>query len=155
MSSDNVTLFVKPTSPTKSISLENVKVGINEWRKTKKKRNERIPSSIWDAIFNLLQGHAESEVLNQLRITREQLQTEKQVRLAQNSALEEADLLKEPAVAFTEVEPEPDIPLAYKPAEAFSTKTSIVELYRPDGVLMKIHLCTDRFEELLRAFIGV
>jgi hypothetical protein len=42
--------------------------------------------------------------------------------------------------------------LAYKPAEAFTTTTSVVELYRPDGMLMKIHICTDRFEELLRAF---
>ena len=37
-------------------------------------------------------------------------------------------------------------------AEAFTTTTSVVELYRPDGMLMKIHFTTDRFEELLRAF---
>jgi hypothetical protein len=44
-------------------------------------------------------------------------------------------------------------PLEYKPAQAFTTTTSVVELYRPDGMLMKIHICTDRFEELLRAFL--
>jgi hypothetical protein len=49
----------------------------------------------------------------------------------------------------------PTTPLAYKPAEAFSTATSVVELRRPDGMLMKIHICTDRFEELLRAFFKV
>ena len=43
-------------------------------------------------------------------------------------------------------------PLVYKPAEAFSTATSVVEIRRPDGMLMSIHICTDRFEELLRAF---
>ena len=46
-------------------------------------------------------------------------------------------------------------PLAYKPAEAFSTTTSVVEIRRPDGMLMSIHICTDRFEELLRAFFKV
>lgn len=46
-------------------------------------------------------------------------------------------------------------PLVYKPAEAFSTATSVVEIRRPDGMLMKIHICTDRFEELLRAFFKV
>ena len=43
-------------------------------------------------------------------------------------------------------------PLDYKPAEAFTTTTSVVELYRPDGMMMKIHFTTDRFAELLRAF---
>jgi len=46
----------------------------------------------------------------------------------------------------------PTAPLVYKPAEAFSTATSVVEIRRPDGMLMSIHICTDRFEELLRAF---
>jgi hypothetical protein len=46
----------------------------------------------------------------------------------------------------------PTTPLVYKPAEAFSTTTSVVEIRRPDGMLMSIHICTDRFEELLRAF---
>jgi len=46
-------------------------------------------------------------------------------------------------------------PLVYKPAKAFSTATSVVEIRRPDGMLMSIHICTDRFEELLRAFFKV
>lgn len=46
----------------------------------------------------------------------------------------------------------PTTPLVYKPAEAFSTATSVVEIRRPDGMLMSIHICTDRFEELLSAF---
>lgn len=51
-----------------------------------------------------------------------------------------------------EAQEELSYPLASKPAEAFATNTSIVELYRPDGMLMKIHICTVRFDELLRAF---
>ena len=55
-------------------------------------------------------------------------------------------------IDFCEAQEPASFPLAYKPAEAFATNTSIVELRRPDGMLMKIHICTDRFEELLRAF---
>ncbi len=55
-------------------------------------------------------------------------------------------------VEFCEVKAAPAYPLAGKPAKAFSTETCVVELYRPDGMLMKIHMCTDRFDELLTAF---
>ncbi len=55
-------------------------------------------------------------------------------------------------VEFCEVKPAPAYPLVGKPAKAFSTETCVVELDRPDGMLMKIHMCTDRFDELLTAF---
>jgi hypothetical protein len=55
-------------------------------------------------------------------------------------------------IEFCEVKPAPAYPLVGKPAKAFSTETCVVELYRPDGMLMKIHMCTDRFDELLTAF---
>lgn len=55
-------------------------------------------------------------------------------------------------IDFCEVQEKASYPLAYKPAEAFVTNTCVVELYRPDGMLMKIHICTDRFDELLQAF---
>lgn len=55
-------------------------------------------------------------------------------------------------VEFCEVKQAPAYPLVGKPAKAFSTETCVVELYRPDGMLMKIHMCTDRFDELLTAF---
>lgn len=60
------------------------------------------------------------------------------------------DTVKE--VEFCEVKPAPAYPLVGKPTKAFSTETCVVELYRPDGMLMKIHMCTDRFDELLTAF---
>lgn len=48
--------------------------------------------------------------------------------------------------------PEATTPLNYKAAKAFSTQTAVVEIKRPDGMLMAISICTDRFEELLSAF---
>jgi hypothetical protein len=52
----------------------------------------------------------------------------------------------------TKEHPEATTPLNYKAAKAFSTKTAVVEIKRPDGMLMAISICTDRFEELLSAF---
>ena len=52
----------------------------------------------------------------------------------------------------TKEQPEATTPLNYKAAKAFSTKTAVVEIKRPDGMLMAISICTDRFEELLSAF---
>lgn len=78
-----------------------------------------------------------------------------------SALLEEAEQLTQTSVLpstnkesidFCEVQEKMTYPLAYKPAEAFATNTCVVELYRPDGMLMKIHICTDRFEELLHAF---
>ena len=70
-------------------------------------------------------------------------------RLNQESTLSNAST---EALDFCEVQDKATYPLGYKPAEAFATNTCIVELYRPDGMLMKIHICTDRFDELLHAF---
>jgi hypothetical protein len=70
-------------------------------------------------------------------------------QLTQTSVLPSTN--QEP-IDFCEVQEKESYPLAYKPAEAFATNTCVVELYRPDGMLMKIHICTDRFDELLRAF---
>jgi len=61
-------------------------------------------------------------------------------------------LARKASIDFCEVQEKASYPLAYKPAEAFATNTCVVELYRPDGMLMKIHICTVRFDELLRAF---
>ena len=52
----------------------------------------------------------------------------------------------------TKEDPEATTPLNYKAAKAFSTQTAVVEIKRPDGMLMSISICTERFEELLSAF---
>jgi hypothetical protein len=105
-------------------------------------------------IFGLLGKHTETEILSVLRLTPTQLERgsaliEETERLNQGGVLPSSN--KAP-IDFCEVQEKVSYPLAYKPAEAFVTNTCVVELYRPDGMLMKIHICTDRFEELLRAF---
>ena len=157
MFKDNVTSFKKSSTtqePT-NISLKSVIESVQAWRLGKKKLNEKIPDEIWDQIFILLETMNESLVLGKLGIGQGQLINKREERRAKevtiNKAAEESwDEDESETVDFCEVTPK--YPLDYKPAKAFSTTTSVVELYRPDGMLMKIHICTDSFEDLLRAF---
>lgn len=149
MQKDNVTSI-----KLKVLSLESVKETLNTWRSSKKRVNEGIPVSLWKQIFSLLGKHTETEIRSVLRLTTTQLE--------RGSALiddwERINLeppvpnIEEGSIDFCETKEELSYPLSSKPAQAFATNTSIVELYRPDGMLMKIHICTDRFDELLRAF---
>lgn len=155
MQRDNITPFKKPTkSPqTDSLSLEGVYDTIQIWRKNKKTSNEKIPAAIWAQVFTLLDTMNESHVLKTLGLTASQLFNKKQERQpTQNQAIEDEHSKPEAVKSAEFCEATPKIPLAYKPAKAFATNTSVVELYRPDGMLMKIHICTDSFEDLLRAF---
>jgi hypothetical protein len=135
-----------------SIPLDSVKKSLDAWRSTKKKQNEKIPKALWEEIFSLLKKHTEAELRSVLGLTPIQIERGKQVVQEANFLLEPIASPEIKSLDFCEAQQENPYPLAYKPAEAFATNTSIVELRRPDGMLMKIHICTDRFEELLRAF---
>jgi len=149
MKKDNVT----PIN-SQELTLERVKEALNSWRSSKKRSNEGIPVFLWQKIFGLLGKHTETEIRSALHLTPTQLERG-------NALVEEAEQLEQKSklpnsnkadIDFCEVQEKPSYPLAYKPAQAFTTNTCVVELYRPDGMLMKIHICTDRFDELLHAF---
>jgi hypothetical protein len=149
MAKDNVTPL-----KSKELTLERLKESLNSWRATKKRPNEGIPIVFWQQIFELLGKHTEGELRSALHLTPTQMERGSDLlheaqRLQQENVLASTN---EPPIDFCEVQEKPSYPLAYKPAEAFATNTCVVELYRPDGMLMKIHICTDRFDELLRAF---
>ena len=157
MSQDNVTQISKHKS---NLTLANVGAAINAWRQTRKRTNEKMPDYLWDQVLTLIQTEPgfDSKILAALGVTRPQLDAEKQRRQCQSLMSSSEKKASSPVdeLDFCEVkkEPEPSYPLAYKPAEAFATTTSVVELYRKDGALMKIHICTERFDELLRAFFN-
>ncbi len=149
MQKDNVTSI-----KSNVLSLDGVKETLNHWRTSKKRANEGIPIPLWQQIFGLLGKYTETEIRSVLRLTPTQLERgsaliEEAERLNQGGVLPRSN--KAP-IDFCEVQEQASYPLAYKPAEAFATNTCVVELYRPDGMLMKIHICTDSFEELLHAF---
>lgn len=155
MLKDNVTPLIKPQS---DVTLASVDEAINAWRRTRKRSNERMPTYLWDQVLTLLKTEPgpDSKILALLCLTRPQLEAEKQRRQSATSPAEKTLPAPMEELDFCEVKkaPEPSYPLAYKPAEAFTTTTSVVELYRKDGALMKIHICTERFDELLRAFFN-
>jgi hypothetical protein len=157
MSRNKVTPINKVQS---DVTLASVNEAITAWRQTRKKSNEKMPSCLWDQVFILLRTNqqTDSKILATLSLTRPQLEAETKRRKAVTSSTSSADSQSASveALDFCEVKTiqEPSYPLAYKPAETFTTTTSVVELYRKDGALMKIHICTERFDELLRAFFN-
>ena len=154
MSTEKVTSINKFLNQQPKNPLDLVCASIKEWRQQKKRRSEKIPNNIWDQIFALIQNIPTSKVLGTLNITREQFNN----KCLERNLIEYIDDF-EPS-DFTETcdsladfcAIDTKYPLVSKPAKAFATNTSIVELYRPDGMLMKIHICTDSFAELLDAF---
>jgi hypothetical protein len=155
MSSDNNIVSIKSpqhSTQNNTVTLKSVKASLDTFRATKKRQSAPIPKKIWDEVRILLKTHTEAEVLTHLSITRVQLEREKNAYSAIIDDDQSSSAPDEDEIIFCEAELELSYPLDSKPAEAFATNTSIVELYRPDGMLMKIHICTDRFDELLRAF---
>lgn len=154
MTKDNI-ISIKPSQAlSESINLKSVKKEVEEWRSAKKNNNDRMPDSLWDKVRYLLQYHSEIELLSVLSLTRVQMNREKKLGSSAMAHQGKNPSGAQDVVTFCEAEEEEDssFPLAYKPAEAFATNTCVVELYRPDGMLMKIHICTDSFDDLLKAF---
>ncbi|HAU3958058.1 TPA: hypothetical protein F7Z60_15990 [Legionella pneumophila] len=150
MSHDNVRDFGRRKQGSQVIDgLSALKESVSAWRNGKALRNEPIPRHFWEMAFALEGRYSRKAIVSALRVPMSRYLQERQ-------ALGEVDVhISDDGIDemdFCKADCEPAIPLVSKTAEAFTTKTSVVELYRPDGMLMKIHLCTDRFEELLRAF---
>jgi len=159
MSTTNITAIsrLQPKLVEDDITLDSVKAAINAWRETKKTSSEKMPITLWDQILTLLETAPESRTLAALNVTRPQLETERRRRQSQAEPADKDDAAThQESIDFCEVKQRKSEPstggLVYKPAESFSTTTSVVEVYRPDGMLMKIHICTERFSELLSAF---
>ena len=159
MSQNNITSIsqFQQKSTEVAVTLDSVKTAINAWRETKKTAGEKMPTILWDQILALLETAPESRTLAALNVTRPQLEAERRRRQSQTEPVNKDDAATHPeTIDFCEVKqrkPESSTGgLVYKPAESFSTTTSVVEVYRPDGMLMKIHICTERFSELLSAF---
>lgn len=146
MQKDNVTSI-----KSKILTLESVKALLNDWRLSKKKVNEGIPVSLWKQIFALLGKHTETEIRSALNLTSTQLERGSAL-IEKEEKAHQGDGTLPTSLEFCEIQNKASYPLDYKPAQAFATNTCVVELYRPDGMLMKIHICTDSFDDLLHAF---
>ena len=150
MTTNNNVTPISATFNKNTVTLESVLQALQTWRDTKTPNKRTIPAEIWEQIFCLIEqgSMSRSKILKAAGISMQQFQRAEAER-AQNAPSPKNTTSPDEKLDFCEVTQHA---LAYKPAEAFTTTTSVVELYRPDGMLMKIHICTDRFEELLRAF---
>lgn len=157
MNTNNITTLKINT--IEAVTFDSVLKSMEAWRANKKSRSDKIPRELWDKIFILAETISISRVLSAMGVTRQQWKNEEQER----HLLKTPSPVKPPAAAaLSDDQPVPPtefceatasaFPLEYKPAKAFSTTTAVVELYRPDGMLMKIHICNDKFEDLLHAF---
>ena len=154
MTKSNITTIYTAASPQQSVTLESLLQSLEEWRKHKEP-GEKVPTKIWDQVFILIEQMPHSKVLNKAGISTSQFRKAQELRRSQIQAEGTQKNIASTAksqnqnVDFCTVAQDS---LDYKPAKAFTTTTSVVELYRADGALMKIHMCTDRFAELLQAF---
>jgi len=157
MIKNNITPPFSQSNSALTVTLDNVLEALQSWRKDKITINERIPATIWEQIFILLETMPESTIRRATGISSAQFRQAQDEHKRQTGtiATQPKAIKNQEQIDFCETTPPEDSPLVYKPAKAFTTATSVVELYRPDGMLMKIHICTARFEELLRAFFTV
>lgn len=155
MIKDNVTKFpLKVDQQNNKVTLEKLEDMMSAWRSNKKNTQEQITQEIWDVVFILIKTIPQSKICTASGITARQLK--RKIQSIQNANTIKDNHINNQSsdkLEFCKITPEkPSIPIAYKPAKAFATNTSIVELYRADGMLMKIHICTDSFNDLLEAF---
>jgi hypothetical protein len=151
---DNISTI---SSVSNRITLSTVLSEIETWRAERPYKTMKIPDRIWSQVFIVLKTDDEATVLRRLGLKPSQLKTkrdEMKINGKDKYASAEVDFITPIPKLSSSVAQDntSDFGLTYKPAEAFATNTSVVELYRPDGMLMKIHICTERFEELFLAF---
>lgn len=117
-----------------------MKNALNNWRDSKQRPNEQIPFSLWKQIIDLLKIHSNAEICKTLGLYPSQIRRGKQI-VAEARNLKDRDNdcpgsdypnTDDELIEFCEGKENSHYPLAAKPAEAFVTNTSIVELYRPN-----------------------
>src|SRR5437868_219652 len=128
---NNSTIANVTTASAKSpaVTLEDIVEALQEWRKNKTALSERIPNPIWDQVFLLCKTTSESKVRAAMGVSTKQFHQAKQKH---TQRMQVADSQPEPTEDSEQIDfceaMKPGVPLAYKPAQAFTTTTSIVEL---------------------------
>jgi hypothetical protein len=149
MTTDNsISEFSRKSSESKEVTLDHVIQDMDQWRTSKEKRGEPIPTEIWKNIFTLLKKFPDTTVCTALGLTKMQLQRKRDEQ--SSSASTPTRHTEFSAADFCEVK---QMPL-YQPGKIPATNTLVVEFCRADGRIMKIHSTTDSFSELMKAFFS-
>ena len=78
MAISNVTSISSKLSQPQSITLDDVILALQNWRKNKTNSSERIPTKIWDQIFILLNTISASKLCKEAGISSAQLRKAKE-----------------------------------------------------------------------------
>jgi hypothetical protein len=113
----------------------------------------KIPDELWRKIIYLAEKHSIPKIRALFGLSKNQYDTKYNELGSMKSVTKE----KVPAdIEFQEVktkrDPHPAATERYHMPDLPATNTVVVELFRGDGKLMKIHMTTHRFKELLQAF---
>ena len=135
-----------------SITLDAVLLAMQEWRNDKGHRpTSAIPTALWQKIFLLAKNHPPSKIRQILGLTKAQYD-KKFAELF--PTLQQPEAPKSESIDFCEVNPAAakHKPYSEEVPSYIQVNTVIIELYRADGTLMKIHATSQSLKEIVNAF---
>lgn len=144
----------KQNSAVEAISLDSVINAMKQWREAKKAGKSRvIPDELWRQIFSLAQSYDPKVLRGLLVISKEQYDNKyRQFIEGDDHKSEEPASLSTDTSAFCEVKmvsPYEPSPLP-KPA----SNLVVVEIYRPDKSLLKIHTTAEQLDKVVQSFLA-
>jgi len=106
------------------LSLDDIKEHFEHWRATRTKMRERIPQYLWDEVKTILDRYPLADITKTLRINNYQIKDNLKINTKINFAEVRIDSLNSSQ---------------YPPLPFSSKETCSIELYRPNGVILKIN----------------
>lgn len=145
----------KQNLAVEGLSLDSVIESMKQWREAKKTgKNRVIPDELWRQIFSLAQSYDPKILRGLLVISKEQYDNKyRQLTEGDNHKKEEQAASSTDASTFCEVKmvsPYEPSPLPKPP-----TDLVVVEIYRPDKSLLKIHTTAEKLDKVIQSFLAL
>jgi len=140
------------TTQNTTLSIESVLSDMDQWRQNKSHFKEPIPDQLWQKIFTLAQQHGEKRIRSVFGLSTERYQKKYQALHPEQSTTPKSTPQKNTpntGVEFCEVKTKHPI---FEPLQ-IPSNTVIAEFRRADGHVMKIHCLSDRFQDIINAFL--
>jgi len=137
------------TPPT--LSIDQVLQELELWRATRDQHHQvSFPDDLWHKIFALATTHSAIKIRALFGISAQQYNRKFEQFYPPTDPPAEKEVTPS-NVDFCEIKPNTT---PYQPLKIPSHTTIVVEFYRPDGYLMKIHTTTENFKDLMQAFFA-
>ena len=129
------------------VSIDALYNELETWRNNKTRRSEKMPDHLWQKIIKLHEEFpSQASIYRRLGITKTQLKN-KLREFGHKSVYDDpVELCKIPTIS-------PNNPSIV--SDDFSPlATTVAELCRPDGYILKIHITTKSIAEIINGFLG-